>query len=128
MKTLLLSSLLIFSCAKRGEFNADSQMLLFLEDEKKACASEDLFKAIKINSIEALEYAIGLGLETECLKLAEAGLALPAYEQCVKSSHVFNLLDARGVISVTDRAQYIRRVRTLSLSCANAWNTGECNA
>ena len=67
-------------------------------------------------------------LEIECMKLTETGLAIPAYEQCVKSSHIFNLLDARGVISVTDRAQYIRRVRTLALACANAWNEGEHNA
>jgi glycyl-tRNA synthetase alpha chain len=63
--------------------------------------------------------------EIECKSLAEAGLAMPAYDQCVKSSHLFNLLDARGVISVTERAQYIRRIRTLALSCANAWNQGE---
>ena len=62
--------------------------------------------------------------EQECQKLAAEGLALPAYEQCVKSSHLFNLLDARGVISVTDRAQFIRRVRTLALACAQAWNEG----
>ena len=62
--------------------------------------------------------------EVECLKLAEAGSALPAYEQCIRSSHTFNLLDARGVISVTERAQYIRRVRTLALACAKAWNEG----
>ena len=62
--------------------------------------------------------------EKECLKLAESGLALPAYEQCIRSSHTFNLLDARGVISVTERAQYIRRVRTLALACAKAWNEG----
>lgn len=63
--------------------------------------------------------------EVECQKLTEAGLALPAYEQCIKSSHIFNLLDARGVISVTERAQYIRRVRTLALACAKAWKEGE---
>ena len=63
-----------------------------------------------------------LHCETESIKCAEAGLALPAYEQCIKSSHIFNLLDARGVISVTDRAQYIRRVRTLALSAAQTWN------
>ena len=63
-------------------------------------------------------------LELECTALAEQNLALPAYEQCIKSSHVFNLLDARGVISVTDRAQYIRRVRQLALACATAWSEG----
>jgi glycyl-tRNA synthetase alpha chain len=46
---------------------------------------------------------------------------LPAYDQCIKASHVFNLLDARGVISVTERQAYIGRVRTLTKACAQAW-------
>ncbi len=46
---------------------------------------------------------------------------LPAYEQCIKASHTFNLLDARGVISVTERQAYIGRVRTLAKECAQAW-------
>ncbi len=57
----------------------------------------------------------------ECKKLLEAGLALPAYDQCIKASHVFNLLDARGVIAVTERAAYIGRVRDLAKSCCEAW-------
>jgi glycyl-tRNA synthetase alpha chain len=48
-------------------------------------------------------------------------LALPAYDQCIKASHVFNLLDARGVISVTERQSYILRVRELAKSCGEAW-------
>ena len=48
-------------------------------------------------------------------------LALPAYDQCIKASHVFNLLDARGVISVTERQSYILRVRNLAKSCGAAW-------
>ena len=48
-------------------------------------------------------------------------LALPAYDQCIKASHTFNLLDARGVISVTERAAYIARVRTLAKACCEAW-------
>ncbi len=59
--------------------------------------------------------------EAECRALTEAGLALPAYDQCIKASHIFNLLDARGVISVTERQSYILRVRTLSKACAEAW-------
>ena len=47
--------------------------------------------------------------------------ALPAYDQCLKASHLFNLLDARGVISVTERAAYIGRVRALAKGCAEAW-------
>jgi glycyl-tRNA synthetase alpha chain len=49
------------------------------------------------------------------------GLALPAYDQCIKASHVFNLLDARGVISVTERQSYILRVRELAKACGEAW-------
>jgi glycyl-tRNA synthetase alpha chain len=48
-------------------------------------------------------------------------LSLPAYDQCMKASHLFNLLDARGVISVTERASYIARVRNLAKGCCEAW-------
>ena len=48
-------------------------------------------------------------------------LALPAYDQCIKASHIFNLLDARGVISVTERQSYILRVRELAKACCGAW-------
>lgn len=57
--------------------------------------------------------------------LAEAGVAQPAYDQCLKASHLFNLLDARGVISVSERASYIGRVRTLAKACCEAWLAGE---
>ncbi|SDE50946.1 MULTISPECIES: glycine--tRNA ligase subunit alpha [Kordiimonas] len=59
--------------------------------------------------------------QEECAKLLEAELPLPAYEQCIKSSHTFNLLDARGVISVTERQAYIGRVRDLAKGCCEAW-------
>jgi glycyl-tRNA synthetase alpha chain len=59
--------------------------------------------------------------ETECKASLTAGLVLPAYEQCIKASHRFNLLDARGVISVTERAAYIGRVRALARACCEAW-------
>ena len=49
------------------------------------------------------------------------GMALPAYDQCIRASHVFNLLDARGVISVTERQSYILRVRDLAKACGAAW-------
>ncbi|HEX3349986.1 MAG TPA: glycine--tRNA ligase subunit alpha, partial [Acetobacteraceae bacterium] len=63
--------------------------------------------------------------ERECAALLERRLALPAYDQCIKASHLFNLLDARGVISVTERASYIGRVRTLAKGCCEAWLAGE---
>ncbi|MCO5060092.1 MAG: glycine--tRNA ligase subunit alpha [Rhizobiaceae bacterium] len=69
--------------------------------------------------------------EAECLALLEAGakrpageahrMVLPAYDQCIKASHVFNLLDARGVISVTERQSYILRVRNLAKACGEAF-------
>ncbi|MFL6778466.1 MAG: glycine--tRNA ligase subunit alpha [Sphingomicrobium sp.] len=62
--------------------------------------------------------------EEECHALLAEGLALPAYDQCIKASHRFNLLDARGAISVTERAAYIGRVRTLAKGCCEAWIKG----
>jgi glycyl-tRNA synthetase alpha chain len=59
--------------------------------------------------------------ERECRALLDKKLALPAYDQCIKASHRFNLLDARGVISVTERAAYIGRVRALAKVCCEAW-------
>jgi glycyl-tRNA synthetase alpha chain len=59
--------------------------------------------------------------ETECQALLAAELPLPAYDQCIKASHRFNLLDARGVISVTERQAYIGRVRALAKSCCEGW-------
>jgi glycyl-tRNA synthetase alpha chain len=74
--------------------------------------------------------------EAECMALLKAGapalssfsegagkhrLVLPAYDQCIKASHCFNLLDARGVISVTERQSYILRVRNLAKACGEAF-------
>ena len=61
--------------------------------------------------------------EAECGRLLslDKSLALPAYDQCMKASHYFNMLDARGVISVTERAAYIGRVRALARGCCEAW-------
>jgi len=63
--------------------------------------------------------------EKECKALLGRKLALPAYDQCIKASHMFNLLDARGVISVTERAAYIGRVRGLAKGCCEAWLAGQ---
>ncbi len=61
--------------------------------------------------------------EVECgmLLAREVPLPLPAYDHCMKASHLFNLLDARGVISVTERQAYIGRVRALAKACCEAW-------
>ncbi len=63
--------------------------------------------------------------ERESTRLAAADLALPAYDQTIKASHLFNLLDASGAISVSERAAYIARVRTLAKACCDTWLTGE---
>jgi glycyl-tRNA synthetase alpha chain len=62
-----------------------------------------------------------LDAEKECQALLARALPLPAYDQCIKASHTFNLLDARGVISVTERAAYIGRVRALAKGCCESW-------
>jgi glycyl-tRNA synthetase alpha chain len=59
--------------------------------------------------------------ENECKSLLEKKLALPAYDQCLKSSHIFNLLDARGVIGVAQRTEFISRIREMSKGCGEAW-------
>ena len=70
--------------------------------------------------------------EAECARILHASaqpdkagraivMAHPAYDQCIKASHLFNLLDARGVISVTERQAYIGRVRALARACADAY-------
>ena len=63
--------------------------------------------------------------EQECQSLLRVNLALPAYDQCIKASHWFNLLDARGVISVTERQAYIARVRALAKGCCEMWLTSQ---
>jgi glycyl-tRNA synthetase alpha chain len=61
--------------------------------------------------------------EKQCQALLAGNkkMVLPAYDQCIKAGHAFNLLDARGVISVTERAAYIGRVRALAKGCCEAW-------
>ena len=66
--------------------------------------------------------------EAECQSLISAKLALPAYDQCIKASHTFNLLDARGVISVTERQAYILRVRDLARACCETWLSAQAGA
>ena len=60
-------------------------------------------------------------LELEAKSLVEKKISLPAYDQCLKASHVFNILDARGVISVAQRAEYISRIRDITKGVAEIW-------
>lgn len=92
---------------------------VYMRNEKEqAAASFEHYNTEKL-------FELFVSTEEECKQLAEKGLAMPAYDQCIKSSHLFNLLDARGAISVADRAQYIKRIRNLALACATAWEEGE---
>jgi glycyl-tRNA synthetase alpha chain len=59
--------------------------------------------------------------EGECKRLIDEGLVFPAYDCCLKCSHTFNILDARGAISVTERTGFIHRVRDLARACASGY-------
>ena len=88
---------------------------VFLEDEKEFSAFN--FEAANTDKLKThFEDA-----EAECHALLGKSLPLPAYEQCIKASHLFNLLDARGVISVVERQAQIGRVRVLAKACCEAW-------
>ena len=65
--------------------------------------------------------------ENECVNLIGQGLVLPAYDCCIKASHLFNLLDARGAIGVSERTEYIARVRALAYQCAENYLTQRKN-
>ena len=88
---------------------------VFLENEKQFSAYNLEF-ADTAQLLRQFEDA-----EKECMSLIEKKLPLPAYDQCIKASHRFNLLDARGVISVTERAAYIGRVRALAKACCESY-------
>jgi glycyl-tRNA synthetase alpha chain len=98
------------------------------EDEKKLTYGDVLKRFEKEFSIYNFDYANVDMLwehfddyEEECKRLLSHNLVMPAYEMCVKANHCFNLLDARGVVSVTERAGYISRVRALAKECCQTW-------
>ena len=91
---------------------------VFLRAEKEFSA----YNFERANTAKLFEHFRDAELESQAL--VEAGLALPAYDQTLKASHLFNLLDARGVISVTERASYIGRVRGLAKACCETWLAG----
>ena len=63
--------------------------------------------------------------EKECERLLALDLAQPAYDQCLKAAHIFNLLEARGVISVTERTSFISRIRNITRKCCEMWVAGK---
>lgn len=99
------------------------------ENNKPVMSYGDVFHRNEVEqSTYNLEYADTAMLlrhfddaEKECNAILQHGLALPAYDYCLQASHLFNLLDARGVIGVTERASYIGRVRALAKGCCEAY-------
>ena len=88
---------------------------VFLENERQQSAF-----SFELADVEMLRTWFG-GCETQSTALREAGKPLPAYEFALKASHVFNLIDARGAISPTERQAYIARVRDLARGAAELW-------
>lgn len=92
---------------------------VFLQNEQQQSA----YNFEHANTDRLFQHFKDAELECQMLLALEKPLPLPAYEQCITASHVFNLLDARGVISVTERASYIGKVRALAKGCCEAWMT-----
>src|SRR6202022_4003567 len=99
---------------------------VFLQAEKEysrhnfeIADTDMLFEQFKMAEAACRKY-LAAGWETKG-NVRRHLLALPAYDQCIKASHVFNLLDARGVISGTERQGHILRVRELAKACGEAW-------
>ena len=88
---------------------------VFLENERQMSAWN--FEVADTDSL----FELFRKAAAECENCLSAGLAIPAYEQAIKASHVFNLLNARGVISVAERQAYIGRVRDLAKGACQAW-------
>jgi glycyl-tRNA synthetase alpha chain len=88
---------------------------VFLEDERQFSAFN-----FEVANTEKLKTHFE-DAEQECHALLERALPLPAYEQCIKASHLFNLLDSRGVISVVERQAQIGRVRALARACCESY-------
>jgi glycyl-tRNA synthetase alpha chain len=90
---------------------------VFLQNEREASA----YNFERANTEVLVRHFADAEAECVALLAEPAPLALPAYDQCIKASHLFNLLDARGAIGVTERASYIGRVRALARGCCEAW-------
>ena len=88
---------------------------VFFQAEKEFSAYNFEFANTE-SLLKSFEFA-----ESECKALLEKKLALPAYDQCLKASHIFNLLEARGVIGVAERTGYINRIRELAKGSGAAW-------
>ncbi|PIE42279.1 MAG: glycine--tRNA ligase subunit alpha [Gammaproteobacteria bacterium] len=103
---------LLWSTTPQGDVSYGD---VFLQNEREQSAYN--FEHADVSGLfHQFEFA-----ETEAMRLAELGLALPCYEQVLKASHLFNLLDARAAISVTERQRYLLRVRNIAKAAADAY-------
>ena len=116
-----LERICMFTQAKKNVFDLiwNNEGILYREVFHQA---EKEFSAYNFEhaNIENL-FQIFEMVEAEAKLLIEKNLSLPAYDQCLKASHVFNLLDARGAISVAQRAEYISKIRELTKSIGQIW-------
>ena len=116
-----LERLCMFVQGKKNVFDLDwndegqKYRDVFFQSEKEF-SSYNFELANTVSLLKNFELA-----EKECLSLLEKKLALPAYDQCLKASHIFNLLDARGVIGVAERTSYINRIRELAKGSGTVW-------
>tara|TARA_Y200000002_G_scaffold91164_1_gene73404 strand:- start:518 stop:940 length:423 start_codon:yes stop_codon:yes gene_type:complete len=94
---------------------------VFFQSEKEFSAYNFEYADTKI-LLSSFDFA-----EKESKSLLNKKLPLPAYDQCLKASHIFNLLDARGVIGVAERANYIDRIRDLAKGCGKLWLESQQN-
>ena len=83
--------------------------------------SEEIPVNLQKNARETLLQNFKDFFEKENIVFFGKNLSLPAYDQCLKASHVFNILDARGVISVAQRAEYISRIREITKGAGEIW-------
>ena len=88
---------------------------IFLDAEKQQCTYNFEYADVQMLEQHFEDY------QKESQKLIDQNLVIPAYEYCIKASHVFNLLEARGVFSVTQRAAYVAKIRQLSKDCCVKW-------
>nr|GMC86966.1 glycine--tRNA ligase, chloroplastic/mitochondrial 2 isoform X2 [Ipomoea batatas] len=88
---------------------------LFLENEKEMSAYY-----LEHATVDHIQKHFDL-FEAEARRLLDLGLPIPAYDQVLKTSHAFNVLDSRGFVGVTERARYFGRMRSLARNCAQLW-------
>ena len=116
-----LERLCMFVQAKKNVFDLNwnndgvKYKEVFFQAEKEFSAYNFEFANTE-SLLKSFEFA-----ESECKALLEKKLALPAYDQCLKASHIFNLLEARGVIGVAERTGYINRIRELAKGSGATW-------